>query len=396
MKIQIERLKRLGRRANETWQGGLTRLPMWVEDESNEKPYRPWIGGWISIQTKLIHTSAPVPPEEKSFETALNVLVDFACNSELAGYRPGKIEVKDPALAEYLGSILAEADIAVAVRKKLFTFDEMIGEMAEKIFERPMLPDALDSKGVTVESMRSFADAACAFYKARPWEQLACDDLIEIESPFVDASLRYATVLGEIGESFGLGFYESPEQLESILEGDGAGFLETGNHWSVLFGPMVELPFGDVDLWEDHDLPVASEDGYPLATCWVPDGKPRRPGPDILAFFEGLLRVLTETTEEQMNSGRWQKNVNTAQGPMEFTLTLPNLAAPQEENANVRGQAGVGPVNMRSMERVTFDMHRMLEGHEFESVEKMNEFLQDKCMGAEAPRAALNTAMEKA
>ena len=71
---------------------------MWVQ-ERNIEPYRPWIAGWISLKTRLLHASEPKPPEKKNFEMALNALADFACNEELAGYRPGKIEVKDTALA---------------------------------------------------------------------------------------------------------------------------------------------------------------------------------------------------------------------------------------------------------------------------------------------------------
>jgi len=44
MNFQIERLKRLPQRSKETWQGGLAKLPMWVQ-ERDQEPYRPWIRG---------------------------------------------------------------------------------------------------------------------------------------------------------------------------------------------------------------------------------------------------------------------------------------------------------------------------------------------------------------
>lgn len=62
MNFQIERLKRLPQRTKETWQGGLTKLPMWVQGRE-QKPYRPWIAGWISIKTKLIHTTGRTTPK---------------------------------------------------------------------------------------------------------------------------------------------------------------------------------------------------------------------------------------------------------------------------------------------------------------------------------------------
>jgi len=46
--------------------------------------------------------------------------VDFACDIELAGYRPGRIEVKDPVLAEELRRLLTEVEVEVHQREKLF------------------------------------------------------------------------------------------------------------------------------------------------------------------------------------------------------------------------------------------------------------------------------------
>jgi len=396
MKFQIERLKRLNRRANETWQGGLVRLPVWVDGQNDQKPCRPWVAGWVSLKTKLFHMTQLQRPQDMNFEVVLNCLVDFACNTKLAGYRPAKIEIKNPDLAGYLAGMLAEADIALEVRNKLFAFDEIIEKMAGDMFEQPLVPDALDSKGVTIELMRSFADSACRFYQACPWDQLSSDDPIEIESPFVDASLRFCSVLGEGGETFGLGFYDSYEQFASLRDGDGTGFLGSGKHWSVLFGPITDLPFGDVDLWQDHDFPVAGDEGYPLAMCWFPEGKARRPGPDILAFFEGLMRALAEATEQQLDSARWQKKVMTARGPIQFTLALPELLVREQEGEVKPLKTTRGMPDMRSMERLTFDMHRALEQHDFKDIEEAKKFLNENFVGANPPSAPTRTPMEKA
>ena len=154
MDFQIERLKRLPQKPKETWQGGLSRMPAWVQDQDHA-PYRPWIACWVSLATKLIHVTEPAPAEEINFETAYKAFVDFACNEELAGYRPGKIQVKDPALAEHLSGVLAEAHISVEQRAKLFILDEMIADMAEHVAGQPSVPAALDQKGVSIEAMHA-------------------------------------------------------------------------------------------------------------------------------------------------------------------------------------------------------------------------------------------------
>jgi len=146
-------------------------------------------------------------------------LADFACNDELAGYRPGKIEVKDSALAEHLSGLLAEAGITVEQRNRLVTFEQMIADMAESVEGRPLVPNALDIKGVTVELMRAFADAASQCYQAKPRQHLLDEDLIAIESPFVDGHLRYVTVLGAGGRTLGLGFFCGHGHLGRVFTG---------------------------------------------------------------------------------------------------------------------------------------------------------------------------------
>jgi tetratricopeptide (TPR) repeat protein len=395
MNFQVERLKRLPQRTQETWQGGLTRLPMWAR-EPDQKPYRPWIAGWISIKTKLVHTSEPRGPQEKTLEMALNTLTDFACNKELAGYRPGKIEVRDSALAEHLGKLLAEAGIEVEQRNKLFTFDQMIADMAEYVEGRPLVPDALDVKGVTVELMWAFADAAAQYYRAKPWQHLTSDDLVEIESPFVDACLRYLTVLGAGGNTLGLGFFDSVSQFESLFEQKNPTSLGVGKHWTVLFGPITELSFGDADLWEDRDLPVADVDAYPAAICLELNAKLRRPGPDILCYLEGLMRSLALTTEDQMDTGRWTKTVLTARGEMEFALSLPDLLkAESEESRKKTGKRG-GIPDRRALERTQSDIQRIIDAHEFGSVDALQTFLNENLTGKDIPHQAAVTALEQA
>ena len=219
MNFQVERLRRLPQHVNETWQGGLIRMPLWVAEEGWE-PMRPWSAGWISLKTKLIHMTEPVPPEQKSFDTAVNALGEFACNARLAGYRPGKIQVRDPDLADYLKNLLAEAEIVVEQYDKLVTLDDVLCRMAEEMSGKPFLPGALDCKGVTVEMMRAFADAAGKFYRARPWQHLTDADVIEVESPAIDGSMKFFSVLGAGEMVFGLGFYASMEQFEAMSRGE--------------------------------------------------------------------------------------------------------------------------------------------------------------------------------
>jgi hypothetical protein len=51
---------------------------------------------------------------------------------------------------------------------------------------------------------------------------------------------------------------------DAVQEGRAPGVIERPR-WSVLFGLITDVPFGDADLWEDHRLPVAGDEAYPCA-----------------------------------------------------------------------------------------------------------------------------------
>ncbi len=379
LNFQVMQLKQFPRRPNETWQGGFVRLPGWVTDEA-PKPYRPLMALWVSLQTGRAGPGAEAcPPHEKRFSMAVDALVAFATDEAVGGYRPGKLQVNDPALVEHLSGLLAEADIAVEYRPRLLTVDRYLAGAAEAVLGHPPPPGALEGKGVTVERMRAFAEAAGGFLQARPWTHLDGEDLIGIEAPRVDAAFSYAVVLGSGGREFGLGFHSSPGQYWRVHDADDPvpELLGPGGAWSVTFDEITEIPFADADLWEDHGLPVADEKAYPIAGHFGPDGGLRRPSADVLAFFEGLLRAIPAASEEEMDSGRWTKKVQTFDGPVEYALSLPFLLNPLGHKELYEH----GFSDRRAMELMHSQIDRFLEEKSFDSIEKMNEAIRGEFVG---------------
>jgi tetratricopeptide (TPR) repeat protein len=394
MNFQIERLKQLPQHPHERWQGGLFRMPTWVPND-DDKLYRPWSAAWVNPIKHKLSSPTIETAEHKNFAIALDSLVQFACDTKLAGYRPGMLEVKDPALAEYLQGTLADAGIAVEYRSQLVVFDAMIVDFTRFIHGDKLLPDALSAKRVTIDMMRSFADAAAEFYKAAPWRYLCDVDLVAIEAPFVDPLLRYTTLLGNSGVTYGITFYDSADMFEKFVTGKGIEAISGKDYWTLFFGGMDELPFGDADLWEDHDLPVASPQAYPLAMMFDPRGRHRRPQPDILAFLEGLMRVFAQTSESEMDSGKWQKTVRTFAGDKTFTLSLPGM---QESAEDVRKKVikHGGIPDRRAMEKIHTDIQRILEGHDFDSPDEMQKFLNKNFVGKKVPEQYPMTPLEQA
>jgi len=336
--FQAERLRRLPQRPGEIWQGGITRLPLWVraDEEGLPDPVRSWAAGWVSLQTRAVFLSDGYTETSGQAEALLDALVDLAYDKKQAGYRPGKVQVCEPLLAESLRTQLEGSGITVELTARSFILERTLTDAAEAT--RPYLPmpcGPMDAEGVTVEMMRAYATAAAELYRARPWELLDNDDLIVLESPVPDEVLKHICVLGARGEFTGLCFHESPKTLQECSVNQGSQWMMPGRHWHLRFDPIDGISYGDVDLWERFDLPVAGPNAYPFAVCYETKGPYRRPGPMELAFFEGFMRALAQSTEQDFDSGRWTRRVDTFDEPMEFAFTLPDVLAPRSRGTRI-------------------------------------------------------------
>gem|GEM_PF-295585 len=380
LNFQIEQLKRVPQRPDTIWQGGLFRMYSWVAEESR-KPFRPWAALWVAVNDDKIGPPNVFGPEEFDFARAVESLLQFINDPNFGGYRPGRVEVRDPALAEHLQGLLSEVGIEVECRDSLPFLDGILSAMIEDATGHPLPPDALSGKGMTLERMSRFAEAAKVFYAAAPWNHLTDEDLIEIERPKPPAGMRFTTVLGAGGETFGLGFFRKAQDCWAMRQQDDPSqwFADQKQGvWNVTFGSIMELPFGDVDLWEEHPLAVADDEGYPCAICYDPRNGVTRPDAPRLAFLEGLLLALAQSTEEQFDSGRWSVAVETAAGPTNFTLALPDLLNPPTLKDMIK--RGFTP-DRRAMEQMHAQMGRFLADKNLETVEEINAAIAAEFVG---------------
>ena len=386
----VERFRRLPRMSTETWQGGLVRLPQWIHDDPDSPPYRPWAGVWVSLTTGLVNVEVERARNAHDANLALTALIGLG--RRFARCRPARLEVEDEALGTELLRALGEEDLALAISPSLPVVTQRLSEVAE-LTDGPAPPDALTARGVTVDRMRAFARAASRFYVAAPWRHLSGDDLIHVEAPRIAGGLEHITVLGAGGEVFGLGFFERVADFGAMQAGSDA-HIETRGSWSVLFGPMWDMPFGDVNLWEEHDLPVAGPDAYPVAVRFGPEEALRRPDAAVLSDLEGLLLALAETTEAEIDRGRWSRTVRTHAGSPTFTLAIPALLEPLD--APLTAPPG-GMPDRRLMERMLAEIERFVARSSFESVEQVNEAIERRFVGPihEIPSTA-TTPLEKA
>jgi tetratricopeptide (TPR) repeat protein len=389
--IVIDRFKRLPRRSSDVWQGGLVRARTWVE-EPDGRVYRPWAAVWVSRATGMMSIQLAGDDRVADAGLALQALADLGL--KFVRCRPARLEVAESALGAELAEALADPELSVSVRADLPDVDRVVREMEQRMSDTPPPPEALEAPGVTVERMRAFAEAARDFYEAAPWVHLSDADLIHVEAPAVASGLRHVTVLGAAGQTFGLGFFASPREFDALHETpDPEVLLGRTGKWTVLYGPIDEMPFGDGDLWDDHNLPAAGASAYPMAVWFGPDGKLRRPRAQELADVTAILRALARTSEAEIDGGRWSHDVPGHDGPVTVTLAIPTLLEPLDAPSPRQP----GPVDRRAMERVTAEVQRFTQSSLFETVEDANEALRQRFSGPidDLPSTA-TTPLEKA
>lgn len=367
--LALGRFKQLAQRSTKIWQGGLVRLPLWIDNATDPAgpPYRPTGAFWVSLRTGLVHLELPPEGATASPEFALTMLLNFGLKeSKSLGGRPAIIQVRDAQVKERLSTALSGLGTAVelvedlpAVRAALRDFEGAAGNGRR-------LPGVLEARGVTVERLRAFADAAVCFYDAEPWQHLTNEDLIIVEAPAAPRGMKHLVVLGNGGQRFGLAFFESRKAFERVFASSRSTPPRRAH--GVTFGSIDELPFADVDAWEDHALPVAGHQAYPLAADLRLDGTMLRPDARELAYIEGLLRALTVTTQDELDAGNWRHSVSTFDGTVILNLTLP-LLLDGEQGRPVHPRF---EVMLRVAERSSVRLTRFFEGRTFDNLDEAN------------------------
>lgn len=388
--LLITRFMQLPRRPDEVWQGGLVRLPAWIEDGPDGRPYRPWAAIWISLRTGAVHMKIQPEGGTRDPGLALETLLELGLKKKLAGCRPACLEV-----VAYLVRALGDERLTYTVSADLQAVKQVLTLYGETMGGAPP-PDALDAPCVTRERMRAFGEAARRFYLAAPWRHLSDEDLIHVEAPTAARDLQYVTVLGRAGQVYGLGFFETPEDFEAVhADPDPERFMRTRARWAVWYGSIDEMPFGDADLWEDHRLPAAADRAYPVALqVGGPDDTVVRPDARTLAYLEGLLLALAETSEGEMDQGRWSRRIHNYDGPKTFTLCIPALLEPLD--APAQAQRG-GIPDRRIMERIMAEMERFTAQSEYSDPEEVNRAMQERFIGPfDAIPSTATTPLEQA
>lgn len=338
----MDKIFRKYRSKGEVWQLGWHRALFWITDEEGGRPFRPCVLVCLSLRTGREQSILPglAEPEPEGFRELV------AQTARAWRLRPERIEVTDARLAEDLRGFLSAEKVVVELRSDLPELRALEEERARAL-RRILPPAALDAPGVTVERLAAFAGAAARFAAAAPWRHLDPDDLVVLEAAGLPRELTEAQILGPPSSAPAVLFHpQEPEQeprrepeeepedgWEDWEEEDWElepwedDWPDEEGLWKVSLVPPSDLPPEDVELWLEHGLPLADSDVYPLALRRA-DEVTERPDSRYLRWFEVVLDALASTTEEEMDAGRWEKEVVTSDGPVRLALSLPGVLEP--------------------------------------------------------------------
>ncbi len=356
----------------EVWQGGWFKAPFWVQIEGSEA-IKPWLPLWVSTRERFAKPGEI--QESKGPDEAILTLFDEAM-SEI-GRRPERVEVSDEGLATLLRERPSTSDIEVSRRDELEEIDHVLSSMAS-YFGAPDFPGALEVKGVTVDAMRRYAEAARTFYESAPWRHLSDRDLIEIRGG-APPGMSYATVLGMGGSAEGLGFFDDKTQFWSAASGEDVVDRRSVRLWRLIYGSIARLPRSEGALWVDHGLSVAGPDAYPLTLNVQSKNRVKRPSPRVLEFLTGLLAALAASSPEEFDQGRWTRVVETADGTeRSYELTLPLLLEPPTHDELARQHIHPDP---RAFERTHFLLNQKIQERPDSTPDEVEEMIRNELSG---------------
>ena len=186
------------------------------------------------------------------------------------------------------------------------------------------LPGLLSIPGLTPPLLGHLYTTAAEFFELAPWRVLNDNHPIEIRCP-LDAPSRYATIMGNGGEVFGLSVNDTLADLRRMVTNNSERDLTNKMSWFVLFyEEATAMAFDDLDAIAHYGWPVPGEDAYPVIGRTQPGtqiGLPTRP--DLL-WLASALPAICVYFKEHLRQRRGRVR------PAELTLTVPVLGSPTE------------------------------------------------------------------
>lgn len=321
---------------DEVWECAIRRARAWITPPDRD-PYRPYIIVTASRTSKVVGTGLVVgselfegPPTAPEVVNTLAKAMLYPVPHSGGRRRPKTIYIDDAALVKSLAPELAEVGVRLAFRHTLPEAEQALQSLERFSTDDEPVPGILESRGVTPPLVKGLFEAAAFFHRQAPWYWIDDAQPIEIRYP-VDSEPRYAVVMGQGGQTYGLALYDSTHVLHQTYAGTSPDELRGPGAWSVLlFGAAMEMPFDDLEALETYDWPVAGQHAYPVVIRFDLSGQPSRPSKAELLQMEAALLAIPPFVLEHMEAGEGPPQsaeetltVTMAAGEDRISLTYP-------------------------------------------------------------------------
>jgi len=355
------------------WQGGVFDFGDLAGAALNESPMaEAKMVLWVSCEAERVHGNPSV--DNTPFDLLIEGLLEFS-ESQNFGYRPARILVTDEAFARQLNEQFARSGTTVTWKAEPDFWCEVKADMANHMLDAAAAPTIADSD-CSLSQVRAFAEAAAAFYRARPWQHLGDTDLLRIQTPKPPKYLKHAIVLGAGRREFGLGLYESTDTHWNMRAQ--RLNMDSVEVFSLTFNPTSEAIEKDVVLWKEHDLPLETGDAFPQFLFYSRDNT-RAPKPKELEYLTVVLAALAETTEEEIDTGEWSKQISVQGKNKRCKISIPDLLDPPDRKVWL--DRGLIP-EQRGNERHFRLVQTVMAQNQGMDMEQMNDLLNSQFTGS--------------
>ena len=272
-------------RVAEEWVGGRRLMPSYVMED---KPYRPELVIWLDVTNDLIVGSEAFKPGEPLSVEA--ELLASAMKTPMAGKprSPSSIRVADSALAALLrGRLDPDVRIEVAETPEL---DRVIELMSASLLRDEQDASYLEDGKISANTMRRFFAAAARLWKMAPWKNVYDSQLLRLDCPALDARDKVVSIIGNLGESFGVLVFDSLDGFEAMAERSdahmaGKQLINLGTQiFSINFERGSDLPKAMRREIDQHGWRVPDANSYPLIQ-WIDPDRMLRPLTDRDVVF---------------------------------------------------------------------------------------------------------------
>jgi hypothetical protein len=282
-------------RVAEEWVGGRRLMPSYVMED---KPYRPELVIWLDVTNNLIVGSEAFKPGEPLSVEA--ELLAAAMKRPMAGKprSPSSIRVADSALAALLrGKLGPDVRIEVAETPEL---DRVVKLMAASLARDEQDASYLEDGKISADTMRRFFSAAAKLWKMAPWKNVYDSQLLRLDCPALDARDKVVSIIGNLGESFGVLVFDSLDGFEAMAEPSdahmaGKQLINLGTHiFSINFERGSDIPKAMRREIDQHGWRVPDANSYPRIQ-WIDPDRMLRPLTDRdVVFATACAEAITE------------------------------------------------------------------------------------------------------